>query len=95
MLKPAKFELDYKWDDLSGKLQVTINGKAPNRFEQSTVEQIVKKDAFLKHYTIKEVQSGLIDQKKAKGVQPVPKYYDAQANVLDNVSEQQQRRRMK
>lgn len=95
VLKSAKFEVDYKWDKLSGKLQVTINGKAPNRFEQSTVEQIVKKDAFLKHYTIKEVQSGLIDQKKAKGVQPVPKYYDAQVNVIDKSRAQKQSCRIK
>ncbi len=62
---------------------------------QSMVERIVKKDAFLKHYTIKEVQSGLIDQKKAEGVQPVPKNNDAQANVLDKVSARRQRRHMK
>ncbi|YCO01806.1 hypothetical protein ACB087_02580 [Vibrio sp. VNB-15] len=48
---------------------MTINGESPNRFEQSTVELIVKKDAFLKHYTVKEVQFGLVDQKKAEGVQ--------------------------
>ncbi|WP_045418097.1 LPD7 domain-containing protein [Vibrio owensii] len=95
MLKPAKFEVEYQWDKLSGKLQVTINGKSPNRFEQSTVEQIVKRDAFLKHYTVKEVQFGLIDQKKAEGVQPVPKTYDAQANVIDRANEQQRSRRMK
>lgn len=92
VLKPAKFEVEYQWDKLSGKLQVTINGKSPNRFEQSTVEQIVKKDTFLKHYTVKEVQLGLVDQKKAEGVQPVPKTYDAQANVID--SNEQQSRRM-
>ncbi len=95
VLKPAKFELDYKWDDISEKLQVTINGKSPNRFEQSTVEKIVKKDAFLKHYTIKEVQSGLIDQKKAQGVQPVPKNYDAQVNVIDKSRAQKQSCRIK
>ncbi|MDA0134713.1 relaxase [Vibrio harveyi] len=95
VLKPAKFEVEYQWDKLSSKLQVTINGKSPNRFEQSTVEQIVKKDTFLKHYTVKEVQFGLIDQKKAEGVQPVPKTYDTQANVIDRASDQQQRSRMK
>ncbi|WP_318010086.1 LPD7 domain-containing protein, partial [Vibrio campbellii] len=95
VLKPAKFEVEYQWDKLSGKLQVTINGKSPNRFEQSTVEQIVKKDTFLKHYTVKEVQFGLIDQKKAAGVQPVPKTYDAQANVIDRANDQQQTRKMK
>ncbi|EDL68383.1 LPD7 domain-containing protein [Vibrio campbellii] len=95
VLKPARFEVEYQWDKLSGKLQVTINGKSPNRFEQSTVEQIVKKDTFLKHYTVKEVQFGLIDQKKAEGVQPVPKTYDAQANVIDKISEQKQSHRMK
>lgn len=94
-LKPAKFEVEYQWDKLSGKLQVTINGKSPNRFEQSTVEQIVKKDTFLKHYTVKEVQFGLIDQKKAAGVQPVPKTYDAHTNVIDRANEQQRSRRMK
>ncbi|MHA7232044.1 hypothetical protein ACVT98_26240 (plasmid) [Vibrio campbellii] len=46
---------------------MTINGKSPNRFEQSTVEQIMKKDTFLKNYTVKEVQFGLVDQKKAAG----------------------------
>lgn len=86
VLKPAKFEVEYQWDKLSGKLQVTINGKSPNRFEQSTVEQIVKKDTFLKHYTVQEVQFGLIDQKKAEGVQPVPKTYDAQANLCAEVA---------
>ncbi|WP_038869288.1 LPD7 domain-containing protein [Vibrio jasicida] len=95
VLKPAKFEVEYQWDKLSGKLQVTINGKSPNRFEQSTVEQIVKKDTFLKHYTVKEVQFGLIDQKKAEGVQPVPKTYDAQTNVIDRAYNRQQNRRMK
>lgn len=89
VLKPAKFEVEYQWDKLSGKLQVTINGKSPNRFEQSTVEQIVKKDTFLKHYTVQEVQFGLIDQKKAEGVQPVPKTYDAQVNIIERRSEQQ------
>ncbi|WP_274887386.1 LPD7 domain-containing protein [Vibrio harveyi] len=95
VLKPAKFEIEYQWDKLSGKLQVTINGKSPNRFEQSTVEQIVKKDTFLKHYTVKEVQFGLIDQKKAARVQPVPKTYDAQAKIIDRTNEQQRSRRMK
>ncbi|MEF1301396.1 relaxase, partial [Vibrio owensii] len=95
VLKPAKFEVEYQWDKLSGKLQVTINGKSPTRFEQSTVEQIVKKDTFLKHYTVKEVQFGVIDQKKAAGVQPVPKTYDAQAKVIDKISEQKQSHRMK
>ncbi|MCR9772127.1 LPD7 domain-containing protein [Vibrio harveyi] len=95
VLKPAKFEVEYQWDKLSGKLQVTINGKSPNRFEQSTVEQIVKKDTFLKHYTVKEVQFGLIDQKKAARVQPVPKTYDAQAKIIDRANEQQRSRRMK
>ncbi|MFV8407182.1 hypothetical protein ACNO6G_18940 [Vibrio harveyi] len=74
---------------------MTINGKSPNQFEQSMVEQIVKKDSFLKHYTVKEVKFGLIDQKKAEGVQPVPKTYDTQANVIDRASDQQQRSRMK
>ena len=83
VLKPAKYEVNYQWDKLSGKLQVTFNGEPPSRFEQSAVEGIMKKDAFLKHYTIKEVQFGLIDQKKAEGVQPVPKTYDAQANVIE------------
>ncbi|WP_104046738.1 LPD7 domain-containing protein [Vibrio jasicida] len=95
VLKPAKFEVEYQWDKLSGKLQVTINGKSPNRFEQSTVEQIVKKDTFLKHYTVKEVQFGLIDQKKADGVQPVPKTYDAQAKTIEKANDQQRSRRMK
>ena len=94
-LQPAKFEVEYQWDKLSGKLQVTINGESPNRFQKSTVEQIMKKDAFLKNYTVKEVQFGLIDQKKAAGVQPVPKTYDAQANVIDKISEQKQNHRMK
>ncbi|ENM6413359.1 relaxase [Vibrio parahaemolyticus] len=94
-LQPTKFEVEYQWDKLSGKLQVTINGESPNRFEKSTVEQIMKKDAFLKNYTVKEVQFGLIDQKKAEGVQPVPKTYDAQANVIDKISEQKQSHRMK
>ncbi|MFV8440403.1 LPD7 domain-containing protein, partial [Vibrio owensii] len=35
VLKPAKFEVEYQWDKLSGKLQVTINGKSTNSFEQS------------------------------------------------------------
>ncbi|MCI9687715.1 LPD7 domain-containing protein [Vibrio parahaemolyticus] len=95
VLKPAKFEVEYQWDKLSGKLQVTINGKSPNRFEQSTVEKIVKKDTFLKHYTVKEVQFGLIDQKKAAGVQPVPKTYDAQAKDIDRANEQQRGRLIK
>ncbi|CAH1607781.1 hypothetical protein THF5G08_470001 [Vibrio jasicida] len=95
VLKPTKFEVDYQWDKLSRKLQVTINGESPNRFEQSTVEQIMKKDAFLKNYTLKEVQFGLVDQKKAAGVQPVPKTYDAQANVIDRANDQQQNNRMK
>ncbi|HDM7598127.1 TPA: hypothetical protein PZ808_003066 [Staphylococcus aureus] len=94
-LQPTKFEVEYQWDKLSGKLQVTINGESPNRFEKSTVEQIMKKDAFLKNYTVKEVKFGLIDQKKAEGVQPVPKTYDAQANVIDKISEQKQSHRMK
>ncbi|MCR9817345.1 hypothetical protein [Vibrio parahaemolyticus] len=80
-----------KRDKLSGKLQVTINGKSPNRFEQSTVEQIVKKDTFLKHYTVKEVQFGLIDQKKAEGVLPLPKNYDAQANEVEQLIKRQNR----
>ncbi|MHA2734647.1 LPD7 domain-containing protein [Vibrio campbellii] len=95
VLKPAKFEVEYQWDKLSGKLQVTINGESPNRFEQSTVEQIVKKDTFLKHYTVKEVQFGLIDQKKADGVQPVPKTYDAQTKTIEKANDQQRSRRMK
>ncbi|HCE2475704.1 TPA: relaxase [Vibrio parahaemolyticus] len=90
-LQPTKFEFEYQWDKLSGKLQVTINGKSPNRFEQSTVEQIMKKDAFLKNYTLKEVQFGLVDQKNAAGAQPVPKMYDAHANVIDRTNEQQSR----
>ncbi|WP_225247065.1 hypothetical protein [Vibrio campbellii] len=49
----------------------------------------------MKHYTVKEVQFGLIDQKKAAGVQPVPKTYDAQANVIDRANDQQQTRKMK
>ncbi|WP_039985428.1 hypothetical protein [Vibrio owensii] len=69
--------------------------KSPNRFEQSTVEQIVKKDTFLKHYTVKEVQFGLVDQKKPEGVPPVPKTYDAQAKVIDEVSDQKQNRLLK
>ncbi|GAK21660.1 hypothetical protein JCM19052_2213 [Vibrio sp. JCM 19052] len=83
VLKPAKFEVEYQWDKLSGKLQVTINGKSPNRFEQSTVERIVKADTFLKHYTVKEVQFGLLERDKSKGVQPIPKTYDIQMKAID------------
>ncbi|MET2851044.1 LPD7 domain-containing protein [Vibrio owensii] len=79
VLKPAKFEIEYQWDKLSGKLQVTINGKSPNRFEKSTVEQIIRKDPFLKHYSVDEVLFGLVEQKKAGGVQPLPKSYDEKA----------------
>ncbi|MFW8631649.1 LPD7 domain-containing protein [Vibrio natriegens] len=92
VLKPVKYDVNYKWDKLSGKLQVTFNGEPPSRFEQSAVEGIMKKDAFLKHYTIKEVQFGLIDQKKAEGVQPVPKTYDVQANVIERKNERQSQR---
>ena len=48
----------------------------------------MKKDTFLKHYTVKEVQFGLIDQKKAIGAQPVPKTYNENAEILDDIGRQ-------
>ena len=86
VLKPTTFAVDYGWDKLSGKTSVTINGESPNKFEKATVERIIRNDAFLKHYSVDDVQFGLLDRKKAKDVQPVPKTYDVNAKVMEEVS---------
>ncbi|EOV0110319.1 LPD7 domain-containing protein [Vibrio parahaemolyticus] len=95
VLKPATFNVDYAWDKLSRKTSVTINGESPSKFEKTTVEQIIRKDPFLKHYSVDEVQFGLLDRSKAKTTQPVPKTYDVNANVVEEVSTKQQGMKLK
>ncbi|EMC9392298.1 helix-turn-helix domain-containing protein [Vibrio parahaemolyticus] len=95
VLKPATFNVDYGWDKLSGKTSVTINGESPNKFEKTTVENIIRNDPFLKHYSVDEVQFGLLDRSKAKTTQPVPKTYDVNANVVEDVSTKQQGMKLK
>ncbi|WP_434529592.1 LPD7 domain-containing protein [Vibrio sp. K4] len=95
VLKPATFAVDYGWDKLSGKTSVTINGESPNKFEKTTVERIIRNDPFLKHYSVDEVQFGLLDRSKAKTTQPVPKTYDVNANVVEEVNTKQQGMKLK
>ncbi|EJE8675703.1 helix-turn-helix domain-containing protein [Vibrio parahaemolyticus] len=95
VLKPATFNVDYGWDKLSGKTSVTINGESPSKFEKTTVEQIIRKDPFLKHYSVDEVQFGLLDRSKAKTTQPVPKTYDVNANVMEEANTKQQGMKLK
>jgi hypothetical protein len=87
-LKPTTFKVDYSWDKLSGKTQVTINGESPARFDASVIERIAQKDAFLKHFAVKEIQFGLLDRQQSKEAQPVPKTYDAQARVVEENTQQ-------
>lgn len=95
VLKPATFAVDYGWDKLSGKTSVTINGESPNKFEKTTVERIIRNDPFLKHYSVDEVKFGLLDRSKAKTTQPVPKTYDVNANVVEEVNTKQQGMKLK
>ncbi|HGS5703818.1 TPA: hypothetical protein ACMDOW_004620, partial [Vibrio parahaemolyticus] len=94
ILKPTTFKVDYAWDKLSGKTQVTINGESPARFEASVIERIAQKDAFLKYFAVKEIQFGLLDRQQSKEAQPVPKTYDAHGELVSQ-SELQQAMKLK
>ncbi|NOI26472.1 LPD7 domain-containing protein [Vibrio mediterranei] len=82
-----EFKVEYQWDKSAGKLSVMVNGSKPEHVEKKILEQIVEKDPFLKHYSVDEVRSGKLDRSKAQTVQPVPKAYDANANVIDTMTE--------
>ncbi|PCD85916.1 LPD7 domain-containing protein [Vibrio mediterranei] len=81
-----EFKVEYQWDQSAGKLSVMVNGSKPEHVEKKTLEQIVQKDPFLKHYSVEEVRSGKLDRSKAQAVQPVPKVYDVNANVIDTMT---------
>lgn len=80
--KPTKdtnveiFEVKYQWNDKDSNLLVTVNEQHPSKVEPSTLDKIVKADSFLKNYSLEQVQSGQLDQKLAKGIQPVSKVFD-------------------
>ncbi|WP_216360464.1 phosphoribosyltransferase [Vibrio mediterranei] len=83
----AKFVIDYCWDSSVNKLSVSVNGDSPEKIDKTILERIVQKDPFLKHYSVDEVRSGLLERAKGGSTQPVPKAYDTSANVIDSAVE--------
>ena len=75
--KNETFEVKYQWSDSESKLLVTVNGSSPDKVNTKALEKIASSDNFLRNYTIKQIQSGKLDQTKAAGIQPVPKTYDS------------------
>ena len=67
--------VQYKWSKEDAKMVVSINGKSPSAINIGVLNNIVTRDKFLSHYTLQEIQIGLLDLKTAEGAQPVPKLY--------------------
>ncbi|UJF17238.1 relaxase [Vibrio sp. SS-MA-C1-2] len=68
----------YKGDHLN----VKVNDKQPNAMPSQVLDRIVKSDAFLKNYSVNDIQSGKLDLSEAKGIQPIPKTYDENAQPI-------------
>jgi hypothetical protein len=85
-IEPRKFKVDYGISEEVGKLAVNINGSKPNTMSKELLEQIAKNDRFLRHYSVDEIRSGLLDRKKAQMNQPVPKTYEVRGGEVIEVA---------
>lgn len=72
----------YSWNEEKQKLQVTFNGASPSMISDEVLEKIVKKDAFLSHYSVETIKTGYVDRQVAGAVQPIAKDYDFNGNVV-------------
>jgi len=89
------FVTDYRLDKETKKLVVTINGESPDKVSEELLKKIVGKDRFLRCYSVEQVQNGSLDMKQANGVQAVPKEYDANANIVEQVDTEAQSQGLK
>ena len=76
------FSTEYHWSKAESKMRVTINGQAPDHVPVEILDKIILRDKFLNQYSRASVNSGLLDLRVANGVQPVPKAFNAQGEVV-------------
>ena len=76
------FEVKYHWSESENKMLVSINETRPENIDPKVLSKIVAKDSFLQQHSIESIRSGRLDMKNSKGVQPVPKTFNEQGDVL-------------
>ena len=70
------YAVTYKFNEATQSLDVKINGKHPNNFDETLLDNIKGNDEFLKNYNREEIQTGALDISKTNA-QP-------QNNIFDN-----------
>ncbi len=84
-----QYSTDYRWSTPDKKMIVTINDKSPSMMDAKVLRRLVDNDRFLSSYSLEDIQSGKLDLKTAKGVQPVPKTYNKQGTPVTRQEETQ------
>ncbi|AIW17487.1 LPD7 domain-containing protein [Vibrio tubiashii] len=82
------YAVDYEHQEGTSLLRVTINGQEPSTVETKVLLAIQQQDGFLKNFTLAQIESGELQQRQAKGAQPVPQTYGLTGEVVNQDEKQ-------
>ena len=76
------YNVTYQWSKNDKKMVVQINNEIPKTLDPKILNNIITNDKFLSNYSLENVQSGKLDLSVANGIQPVPKQFDKEGQVV-------------